>query len=98
MATGVNIPNLHMIIFASPSKSKIRVLQSIGRSLRLHATKSYATLIDFVDDLRIGASVNHTFRHAEQRVQYYAAEEFPYTLLQLDLDQWMHTISKEKKH
>ena len=92
MATGVNIPNLHMIIFASPSKSKIRVLQSIGRSLRLHATKSYATLIDFVDDLRIGASVNHTFRHAEQRVQYYSAEQFPYTMLEMGLDKWVECV------
>ena len=61
-STGINIPNLHTMIFASPSKSKIRVLQSIGRSLRLHESKTHATLIDVVDDLRIGVAVNHTFR------------------------------------
>lgn len=93
MSTGINIPNLHTLIFASPSKSKIRVLQSIGRSLRLHDTKTHATLIDCVDDLRIGSSVNHTFRHAEQRVQYYSAEHFPYTMLELPLDRWVLALS-----
>jgi superfamily II DNA or RNA helicase len=92
-STGINIPNLHTMIFASPSKSKIRVLQSIGRSLRLHTSKTHATLIDIVDDLRIGASVNHTFRHAEQRVQYYSAEHFPYTMLELSLERWLSTLA-----
>lgn len=91
-STGINIPNISMIIFASPSKSKIRVLQSIGRSLRLHESKTHATLIDFVDDLRIGASVNHTFRHAEQRVQYYSAEHFSYTMMELDLGRWLDAL------
>lgn len=93
MSTGINIPNIHSLVFASPSKSKIRVLQSIGRSLRLHASKTHATLIDCVDDLRIGASVNHTFRHAEQRVQYYTQEHFPYTMLERDLDGWLGIVS-----
>lgn len=92
-STGINIPNLDTLIFASPSKSKIRVLQSVGRSLRLHKDKTHATLIDFIDDLRIGASVNHTFRHAEQRVQYYAAERFPYTLHEFDLESWLRMLT-----
>jgi hypothetical protein len=50
-------------------------------------------LIDFIDDLRIGASVNHTFRHAEQRVQYYAAEHFPYTLHEFDVETWIGMLS-----
>lgn len=93
-STGINIPNLDTLIFASPSKSKIRVLQSIGRSLRLHKDKTHATLIDFIDDLRVGSSVNHTFRHAEQRVQYYAAERFPYTFHEFDLEKWMSILPK----
>ena len=92
-STGINIPTLETLIFASPSKSKIRVLQSIGRSLRTHKDKTHATLIDFIDDLRIGASVNHTFRHAEQRVQYYAAEHFPYTLHEFDVETWIGMLS-----
>ena len=92
-STGINIPNLQTLIFASPSKSKIRVLQSIGRVLRLHSNKVKATLIDVIDDLRVGSSVNHTFRHAEQRVQYYAAERFPYELVTCDLETWVRRLT-----
>ncbi len=77
---GVNITNLHTLIFASPSKSKIRVMQSIGRALRTSEGKTSATLIDLVDDLRIGKHVNYTFSHAQARIEYYSAEKFPFTL------------------
>lgn len=88
-STGIDLPKLDTLIFASPSKSKVRVLQSIGRSLRLHRDKTHATLVDFVDDLRTGTHVNHTFRHAELRVQYYASERFPYELHTLPVDGWI---------
>jgi superfamily II DNA or RNA helicase len=91
-AAGINIPSIKTIIFASPSKSKIRVLQSIGRGLRLHHSKTHTTLLDFVDDLRYGSRINHTFRHAEQRVQYYSAEHFPYTMLELTIDDWLRQL------
>lgn len=93
-STGINIPNLDTLIFASPSKSKIRVLQSIGRSLRLHEGKTHATLIDFVDDLRIGAHVNHTFKHAEQRVQVYGQERFPFVIKEMTTDAWLAALTK----
>ena len=92
-STGVNIPNLSTLIFASPAKSKIRVLQSIGRTLRLSSGKTHATLLDFVDDLRVGSSVNHVFRHAEHRGQYYAAERFPYTLHEYGVEMWLQMLS-----
>ena len=92
-STGINITSLNTLIFASPAKSKIRVLQSIGRTLRLSSGKTHATLLDFVDDLRVGSSVNHVFRHAEQRVQYYAAERFPYTLHEYDVEMWLRMLS-----
>jgi superfamily II DNA or RNA helicase len=82
---GINIPNLRNLIFAHPSKSIIRVLQSIGRVLRLSDGKEDATIIDIVDDLRFGRWVNHTFRHAEARMQYYTAEDFRPILRQVDL-------------
>ena len=53
-STGINIKNLHNIIFGAPSKSKIRVLQSIGRSLRTHESKDKSKLYDIVDDLQKG--------------------------------------------
>ena len=61
--------------------------------LRLHSNKVKATLIDVIDDLRVGSSVNHTFRHAEQRVQYYAAERFPYELVTCDLETWVRRLT-----
>lgn len=93
-STGINIPSLQTLIFASPSKSKIRVLQSIGRSLRVTDDKAYAVLIDVVDDLRIGSYVNHTFRHAESRIQYYASERFPYSLKEMRLEGWLEVLGK----
>ena len=50
-STGVNIKNLTNIIFASPTKSKIRVLQSVGRGLRTHADKERCNLYDITDRL-----------------------------------------------
>lgn len=93
-STGINIPSIKTIIFASPSKSKIRVLQSIGRSLRMHESKTHATLIDFVDDFRVGRHSNHTFRHGEQRAQYYASEKFPFTVMEQSLDMWLTVLRK----
>jgi superfamily II DNA or RNA helicase len=82
---GVNIPNLKNLIFGHPSKSVIRVLQSIGRVLRISEGKSSATIIDIVDDLRSGAYQNHTWRHAEQRMRYYATEKFRVTLKRIPM-------------
>ena len=75
-STGVNIRNLHNIIFASPSKSKIRVLQSIGRGLRLGEDKTHATLYDISDDLRSNNYINITLKHYAERVKLYQAEAF----------------------
>lgn len=74
---GINIKKLHNIIFASPSKSKIRVFQSVGRGLRTHSTKNEAVLYDISDDLSGTRKLqNHTLRHFESRLEMYNAEEF----------------------
>jgi superfamily II DNA or RNA helicase len=78
-STGVNIRNLHNIIFASPTKSKIRSLQSIGRGLRLGNNKTAAMLYDIVDDLRCGPYTNFTLKHYEERVKIYSEEKFSFT-------------------
>jgi len=78
-STGVNIRNLHNIVFSSPTKSKIRSLQSIGRVLRLSESKDSATLYDFADDLRHGPYTNFTLKHYEERVKIYSEEKFPFT-------------------
>ena len=77
-STGVNIRNLHNIIFASPSKSKIRNLQSIGRGLRKSQTKEKARLIDISDDLTYKSRINYTLKHFSERIKIYNEERFDY--------------------
>lgn len=86
-STGVNIRNLHNIIFAAPSKSRIRVLQSIGRGLRLGNNKQKATLYDIADDLRYkkGRS-NYTLNHYIERLSMYDAEQHNYKQYVIDMN------------
>lgn len=77
-STGVNIRNLHNVIFASPSKSKIRNLQSIGRGLRKSETKSSAVLYDIADDLTHKKRMNFTLKHLLERIKIYDNEKFQY--------------------
>jgi len=84
-STGINIRNLHNIIFASPSKSRIRNLQSIGRGLRVSETKQRAVLYDISDDLRTGKHVNFTLRHFMERVKIYNEERFSYKIYKIAL-------------
>ena len=80
-SVGVNIRNLHNIIFASPSKSRIRNLQSIGRGLRLSDKKEIATLYDIADDLKFKNKKNYTLEHFEERVKTYKAVSYTHLTL-----------------
>ena len=82
-STGINIRNLHNIIFASPSKSQIRVLQSIGRGLRKSTrnTKVY----DIADDLHWKTNKNYTLNHAAERIKIYSKEKFDYELFEINI-------------
>ena len=84
-SVGVNIRNLHNIIFASPSKSRIRNLQSIGRGLRLSDKKEIATLYDIADDLIFKNKKNYTLEHFEERVKTYKEENFPLATYHIQL-------------
>jgi superfamily II DNA or RNA helicase len=84
-STGINIPSLENVIFASPSKSKIRNLQSIGRGLRLKDGKTKCNLYDLADDLHWKSWKNHTLNHAAERYKTYAEEEFKVKLVEVDL-------------
>jgi len=84
-STGINIKNLHNVIFASPSKSKVRTLQSIGRGLRLGDNKEYATLYDIADDLTHGKKQNYTLQHFVERMKIYNEEKFSYKIYQIQL-------------
>ena len=71
-STGINIPNLHNIIFASAGKAKIKIMQSIGRALRLHPTKSMATIFDISDNTKYGKV------HIQERIRLYETEKYNY--------------------
>ena len=84
-STGVNIPNLSNIIFGSPSKSKIRNLQSIGRVLRKSDNKTSATLYDIADDLSWKTKKNFTILHFVERMKIYNEEQFDYKIYPVNL-------------
>ena len=86
MSTGVNIKNLHHVVFASPSKSRIRVLQSIGRGLRKAKGKDSVLLYDIADDFRNnGSRENFTLRHLAERIKFYVEEDFTYRMTTIPL-------------
>ena len=85
-STGVNMVNLQNIVFTSPSKSRIRNLQSIGRALRKSETKVNATLYDFADDLIWKSKRNHTINHFAERIKIYNSESFDYKIYNIDLN------------
>ena len=81
-STGINIKRLHNIVFASPSKSRIRNLQSIGRVLRVGTGKEVATLYDIADDI---GGQNYTIKHLNERVNIYNEENFKYEVIKINL-------------
>ena len=84
-STGINIRNLHNIIFASPSKSRIRNLQSIGRGLRKSDTKDSAVLYDIADDMRYKKRENYTLKHFAERLKVYGEEKFKFKIYKIEL-------------
>ena len=80
-STGINIKNLHNVIFASPSKSRIRNLQSIGRVLRKGENKTKATLYDIADDISYKSKKNYTLNHLIERIKVYNEENFNYDIV-----------------
>lgn len=95
MSTGVSIKQLHHLIFASPIKSKVVVLQSIGRVLRLHGSKAKAIVWDIVDNLAVKnkssksknpyKKLNFAFKHGVERIQRYNQEKFNYVTIKVQL-------------
>ena len=85
-STGTNIRNIHNLILASPSKSRTRNLQSLGRSLRKSETKDTATLYDIADDLTLGAKKNTTLGHFLERIKIYTGEKFDYKIYKVELN------------
>ena len=84
-STGINIKRLHNVIFASPSKSRVRNLQSIGRVLRKGANKVKATLYDIADDCTYNERRNYTLNHFIERIKIYNEENFNYEIITIQL-------------
>ncbi|ARB05977.1 hypothetical protein fHeYen901_204 [Yersinia phage fHe-Yen9-01] len=94
-STGISVKNLHHIIFAHPVKSKIIVLQTIGRVLRKHESKETATVWDIIDDAGVKPKsanakkkyvhLNYALKHALERIQRYAEEKFNYVMKTVQL-------------
>jgi len=85
-STGINITNLHNVIFASPSKSRVRNLQSIGRGLRKNESKEIATLYDIADDFSYKSYKNYTLKHFVERIKLYNEEQFEYTIITVPIN------------
>lgn len=84
-STGINIPSIENVIFASPSKSKIRNLQSIGRGLRLKEGKTHCNLFDIADDFQRKSWKNHTLGHFAERLKIYSEEQFDYKIVEVPI-------------
>ena len=84
-STGINIRNLHNIVFASPSKSQIRVLQSIGRGLRKTDDGKETTLYDIIDDISWKSRKNYGILHADERLRIYGREKFNHKTYKVEL-------------
>lgn len=80
---GINIPNIENVVFAGPSKSMIRVLQSIGRGIRKSSGKLEMILYDFVDDMRYKKYTNTLFTHFTERMKIYRSEKFDVEMVEV---------------
>ena len=85
-STGINIRNLHNVIFASPCHSRVRNLQSIGRVLRKGDNKAHAMLYDIADNCARGSKKNYTIRHLDERIKIYNEESFNYEIKEIKLN------------
>ena len=84
-STGINIKNLHNVIFAAPTKSQIRVLQTIGRGLRKSDNGQGTTIYDISDNLSWRKRKNYTMKHAQERIEIYTREGFNYKVFEIDM-------------
>ena len=84
-STGINIKRLHNLIFASPSKSQIRVLQSIGRGLRVSGDDINTKVYDIADDLHWKSKKNYTLNHAGERIKIYSKERFKFNVYDINI-------------
>jgi len=76
-STGINIKNLHFIVFACGGKAKIKIVQSIGRGLRLHKDKDKLIIFDIADEFKYSTA------HMEKRINLYEKEKIQYSIKEI---------------
>jgi superfamily II DNA or RNA helicase len=81
----MNVPSIKHVFSTTPGKSRVRILQSIGRALRLHKSKDEAVFWDFTDRMEIAGKVNIGFSHLEERMRLYITERFKLKLYEVKL-------------
>jgi superfamily II DNA or RNA helicase len=86
VSTGLSIKKLRNLIFAHPSKSIIRVLQAVGRILRLHDEKGDANVYDFVDNFSFEGKPNYALKHAMERWNIYKEAEMPVSFKKIEMN------------
>jgi len=84
-STGVSIKKLNNLVLCSPYKSRIKVLQSLGRILRLAENKKGCIMFDIADDISHKSNQNHTLKHFQERINYYAEEKFDYKIIDVTI-------------
>ena len=84
-STGINIRNINNIVFSSPSKSRIRVLQSLGRGLRKTDNKVSVLIYDIADDISHNNKRNFTLNHFSERISLYNEQQFDYHISKVKL-------------
>ena len=81
----MNVKRIHNIVFASPYKSQIKVLQSIGRGLRTADDKEVLKLFDIADSLVYNNRENYTLKHLRERINIYNEQGFEYQIIPVTL-------------
>lgn len=86
-STGINIRNLHNLIFATPHKGRIKVLQSLGRALRKSTDGRETIMYDICDDLHWKKRKNFALIHSIERIKHFAAEKLNYKIFEIKLQE-----------
>jgi superfamily II DNA or RNA helicase len=73
-AVGINIPRIFNMVLLEPGKSFVRVIQSIGRGVRVAKDK------DFVQIWDITSRCKFSKRHLTERKKFYKDAEYPFSI------------------
>lgn len=70
-STGIDLKNVHHILFVETTKAEITIRQSIGRGMRMLADKNKVIIWDLIDDLD-----GYSVKHSQIREKIYIEQDF----------------------